>query len=400
MPPAAWVKLDDYREVAPRGAMDFLLRIGERLRGRRLVHVSVSRYGGELVEVLNRLVPILNDLGIETSWEITIGGADFDFITRAIGRGLSGTEQVITEAMIDRLRATCADNARRLALEADLVMVHDAGPLLLVDGRPARGRWVWRYHHDLSSPQAQLWNVLRPFAQKYDAAVFSLAKFATPVSVPRFLVNPSIDPLSERNREMTRLEQATHLGRLHVPRDKPILLQVGAFARLHDPLGVINAYRLVRKHHDVRLVLAGPPPAPGGDVLAEVQEAASDDPNLAVIVLPPDPQTELNALERAATVVIQKPLKTDFSLEVTAAMWKGKPVIGSTAGGIPFQMVFGVTGYIVETVEGAAFRIRHLLSNPELIGRMGAAAREHVRRNFLITRQLGDYLSLLAHLSQ
>jgi trehalose synthase len=199
---------------------------------------------------------------------------------------------------------------------------------------------------------------------------------------------------------MTRLEQATHLGRLHVPRDKPILLQVGAFERLHDPLGVINAYRLVRKHHDVRLVLAGPPPAPGGDVLAEVQEAASDDPNLAVIVLPPDPQTELNALERAATVVIQKPLKTDFSLEVTAAMWKGKPVIGSTAGGIPFQMVFGVTGYIVETVEGAAFRIRHLLSNPELIGRMGAAAREHVRRNFLITRQLGDYLSLLAHLSQ
>jgi trehalose synthase len=400
MPSGAWVKLDDYREVAPRGAMDFLLRIGERLRGRRFLHVTVSRYGGGLVEVLNRVVPILNDLGIETSWEIMIGTADFDVITRGVAQGLAGIEQVITEAMIDRLHATCADNAKRLALEADLVMVHDAGPLLLVESRPSQGRWVWGYHHDLSSPQPQLWNLLRPFAQKYDAAAFPLAKFAPPLSVPRFLIHPSIDPLSERNREMARLEQTAQLDRLHVPRDKPMLLQVGPFERLSDPLGVINAYRLVKKHHDVRLVVAGPPPAPGGDVLGEVQEAASHDPDLVVVVLPPDPQVELNALERAATIAIQKPLKADFCVDVSAAMWKGKPVIGSTAGGIAFQMVVGVTGYTVETVEGAAFRIRHLLSNPELIGRMGAAAREHVRRNFLVTRHLGDYLALLAHLSR
>ncbi|HEV8441049.1 MAG TPA: glycosyltransferase [Methylomirabilota bacterium] len=399
MPQASWLKLDDYREVAPRGSMDFLLRIGERLRGRRLVHVSGSRYGSAIVEVLNRLVPILNDLGIETSWEITIGGADFDFITRGVGRALAGIEQVITEAMIERLRATCAENVRRLDLRADLTMVHGAGPLLLVDGRPTGGHWVWRYHDDVSSPQAQLWNVLRPFVQKYDAGVFSLPKFAAPLSIPRFIVYPSIDPLSDRHREMARVDQATHLDRLHIPRDKPMLLQVGPFERLHDPLGVINAYRLVKKHHDVRLVLAGPPPAPGGDVLGEVQEAASHDPDVSVIVLPPDPQTELNALERAATIVLQKPLKTDFGIEVATAMWKGKPVIGSMAGGIPFQMVAGVTGYTVETVEGAAFRIRHLLSNSELIGRMGAAAREHVRRNFLITRHLGDYLALLAHLT-
>ena len=400
MPAGSLVKLDDYREVAPRGSMDFLLRIGERLRGRRLLHVSVSRYGGGIVEVLNRLVPILNDLGVETRWEITIGTAEFDVVTRALSRGLAGIEQVITEAMLGRLRATCAENAKRLQLEADLVMVHEAGPLLLVEERPATGHWVWRYHRDLSSPQPQLWNALRPVVHKYDAVVFSLPKFAAPLSIPRFLVHPSIDPFSERNREMSRVEQATHLDRLHVPRDKPHLLQVGPFERRHDPLGVINAYRLVKKHHDVRLVLAGPPPAPGDDVLAEVHDAASHDPDVSVVVLPPDPQSELNALERAATIVIQKPLKTDFGVEVAAAMWKGKPVIGSMAGGIPFQIVFGVTGFTVETVEGAAFRIRHLLSNPELIGRMGAAAREHVRRNFLITRHLGDYLALLAHLTK
>jgi trehalose synthase len=350
------------------------------------------------VEVLNRLVPIMSDLGVDTSWEITIGSADFDQVGRAVGRALAGTEQVITEAMLARLRDTAIENARRLRLDADMVMVHDATPLGLVEQRPASGRWVWRCSQDISSAQAQVWTALRPVVQRYDAAVFSLARFATPLSIPRFIIYPSIDPLSERNREMSRAEQAAQLDRLHVPRDKPILLQVGPFERLHDPLGVINAYRLVKKHHDVRLVLAGPPPTPGGDLLSDVREAAEHDADISVIVLPPDPQTELNALERSATIAIQKPLKADFTIEVASAMWKGKPVIGTIAGGIPFQMVVNVTGYTVETVEGAAFRIRQLLSNPELIGRMGAAGREHVRRNFLVTRHLSDHLALIYHL--
>jgi trehalose synthase len=391
------VKLDDYRAVAPRGSVDFMLRIAERLKGRRVVQVSVSRYGGS-AEMLNRLVPILNNLGIETSWEIIIGTADFDAIVKAVEKGLSGVEQVVTEAMLARLHATCASNARRLPLDADLVMVHDAAALLLVEGRPPSGRWLWRYYGNLSAPQPQLWNALRPFADKYDAAVFSTATFAAPLSTRRFLILPSIDPLSERNREMSRGEQSRQLERLGVRVDKPILLQVGAFERLQDPLGVVNAYRLVKMHHDVRLVLAGPAPGPAS-VFAEVQEAASQDPDITIVVLPPDPQSELNALERAATIVLQKPLFTGFGADVAAAMWKGKPVVGSLAGGIPAQIVSRVTGYTVETVEGAAFRIRHLLNNPELIGRMGAAGREHVRRTFLITRHLGDYLALLAHLS-
>lgn len=391
-------KLDDYRAVAPRGSVDFMLRIAERLRGRRIVQVSASRYGGAGAEILNRMVPILNDLGIETSWEVMLGSVDFDAIVTAVSKGLAGVEQVVTEAMLARLHAMCAGNAQRLPLDADLVIVHDAASLLLVEGRPPAGRWLWRYHGDLSTPQPQLWNALRPFVDKYDAAVFSASKFAAPLSTRRFVIAPSIDPLSERNREMPRSEQSRHLERLGVRTDKPILLQVGPFDRLQDPLGVVNAYRLVKMHHDVRLVLAGPPPGPGG-VLTETQEAASQDPDVTVIVLPPDPQTELNALERAATIVLQKPLFTDFGADVATAMWKGKPVVGSLAGGIPSQIVSKVTGYSVETVEGAAFRVRHLLSNPELIGRMGAAGREYVRRKFLITRHLGDYLALLAHLT-
>lgn len=393
---ASGTRLDDYRDVAPRGAVDFLLRIGERLHGRRLAHVTASRYGRGMVEELNRLVLILGDLGIDTSWEVTIGGSDFEAITRTVSRALSGTEQVVTEAMLRRLQGTCAESARRLRLDADLVMVHDVAPFLLVDSRSGGARWLWRYHHDLSSPQPQLWSTLRPFAQRYDAVIFSLPRFAAPLSVPRFIIYPSIDPLSERNREMARAEQRMHLERLRVPTDKPFLLQVGPFERSHDPLGVINAFRFVRKRHDIRLVLA----ATGGDMLDEIQEAAAHDPDVCVVTLPPDPGLELNALERGAAIVVHKPLTSDFAIDVAAAMWKGKPVIGSLAGGIPHQMVSGVTGYTVETVEGAAFRIRHLLSNPELIGRMGAAGREHVRRNFLITRHLGDYLALLALLTR
>lgn len=392
--------LDDYRAVAPRGAVDFLLHLAEPMRGRQFVHVTASRYGGGVVATLNQMLPVLNALGIETRWEIIVGTAEFDGVARAVTAALEGTEQVITEAMLERLRATCADNAGRLPLEADLVMVHDAAPLLLVDRRPARGRWVWRGHGDLSSPQASVWAFLRQFVVKYDAAVFSLARFAPALSIPRFLIHPSIDPLSERNRDMPRAEQAERLARLGVPRDKPYLLQVGPFTREQDVLGVINAYRLVKRHHDVRLVLAGSARPGATGVLDDVREVAAEDPDVLPVVLPPDPHADLNAIERGATIVLQKPLRTDFGLDATPAMWKAKPVVASTAGGFRFQLVVGVTGYLVETVEGAAFRIRHLLTNPELIGRMGAAGREHVRRHFLITRHMADYLALLTHLTK
>ncbi|MCI0546600.1 MAG: glycosyltransferase [Candidatus Rokubacteria bacterium] len=393
---------DDYRAVAPRGTVDFLLRIGERLRGRRFVHVTGSRYGGPGIEVLNRMVPLLLELGIDAGWEILVGDAEFDTAARAVGVALGGTEQVVTETMLAHLQATCAENGARLPLDGDLVLAHDAPPLLLVDGRPDGGRWVWIAHGDLSAPQPQVWGFVRRFITRYDAAVFSLPRFGAPLPIPRFMIYPSIDPLSPRNREMPRAELAERLARLGVPRDKPFLLQVGPWSRAHDPLGVINAYRLVKKHYDVRLVLAAipGPVAAGASIVDEVREAASRDPDILPIAMPPSPEADLNALERGANIVIQKPLTTDFGLEAATAMWKGKPVIASYAGGLPHQIVFNVTGYTVDTVEGAAFRIRHLLANPELIGRMGAAGREHVRRHFLMTRHLGDYLALLTHLTK
>ena len=397
------IRLEDYREVAPRGTIDLLLRLAERLKGRRFLQVNASRFWGGSPELLARLVPILADLGIDARWEVVVGDPDFYTTVRTLELGLEGQELPLTEAMLRSYTEAAVANAAKLPLEADLVMIHDLAPIPLVRHRPAGGCWVWRCHVDLSRASRRVWHLVRPDVAQYDAAVFSLPKFAQRLRIPMLIVYPSVDPLSEKNRELRRAEVQQVLDRFGIPRDKPILLQVASYARSKDPLGVIQAYRLAKKYVDCRLILAGGGATDhpeGSVVLAKVQEAAAKDSNIHALVLPPDAGREINALQRAAAIVIQKPLQEDFGLAVAEAMWKGKPVIGSFAGGIPAQVIFEVTGYTVNSIEGAAFRIRQLLQNPDLMTRLGGAAREYVRRNFLITRHVGDNLALLANLTK
>ncbi len=393
------VRLDDYREVAPQGSLDLLVRLAERLRGRRFLHVSASRYGGGSAEILNRLVPMLQDLGIDASWEVIVGDPEFYAAVRALEQGVAGRDVPISDAMLRAYGETAALNASKFPLESDLVMIHDLAPLPLVRHRPRNGHWIWRCHADLSLAQRRTWHTLRREAIHYNAAVFSLPKFAQRLPIPSLIIHPSVDPLSDKNRDLSRNEVQQILDRLGVPRDKPILLQVAPYARSKDQPGVIQAYRLARKYVACRLVLAGGGVSDnpeGGAVLAQVHEAAAKDSDIHAVVLPPDAAREINALQRAAAVIIHKPLQEDFGLSVAEAMWKGKPVVGGYAGGIPAQVIPEVTGYTVNSVEGAAFRIRQLLDSPDLMARFGGAAREYVRRNFLITRHLGDYLALLA----
>ena len=395
-------RLEDYREVAPRGTIELLGRLAERLRGRRFLHVNASRYGGGSAEILSRLVPMLQDLGIDAAWEVIVGDPDFYATVRTLELAVAGQEPPIGEAMLRSYEETAAVNASKFSWEADLAMVHDLAPLPLVRHRPGRGRWVWRSHADLSATPRRVWYLLRRDIERYDAAVFSLPRFAQRLRIPSLIIHPSVDPLSEKNRDLSRREVQQVLDRLGVPQDKPILLQVAPYARTKDPMGVIQAYRLAKKYVDCRLVLAGGGATDnpeGSAVLAEVRAAAARDPDIHPLVLPPDAALEINALQRAAAIAVQKPLQEDFGLTVAEAMWKGKPVIGSFAGGIPVQVIFEVTGFTVNSIEGAAFRIRQLLQNPDLMARLGGAAREYVRRNFLITRHLGDYLALLASLT-
>jgi len=392
-------RLDDYREVSPKGTIELLLRLAERLGGRRFVHVNASRYGGGSPEILSRLVPMLQDLGIDAAWEVIVGDPSFYAGVRVIEMALGGQAQPIGETLVRAYGEAAAATAAEFRLDADVVMIHDLAPLALVRHRPGRGRWVWRCHADLSRAQRRAWHLVRRDLERYDAVVFSLPKFAQRVRIPILIIHPSLDPLSEKNRELSRAEVQQVLDRFGVPRDKPILLQVAPYTRGKDPLGVVRAYRLAKKYVDCRLVLAGGGAADnpeGSAVLAEIREAAARDPDIHALVLPPDAAQEINALQRAATIVVHKPLQEDFGLAAAEAMWKGKPVIGSLAGGIPAQVIVEVTGFTVNSVEGAAFRIRQLLQNPDLITRMGGAAREYVRRNFLLPRHLGDYMALLA----
>jgi trehalose synthase len=394
--------IDDYRRVAAPGAVDMILRLAERVRGRRFLHVSGGRFGGGAPEILRAAVPLLVDLGTDASWEITGGDPGFYTTSGALRAALEGGERVLTDEGLDHYVEMNRVNAKKLRLDADLVFVHDVEPATLVATRPEQGRWVWRCHFDCAHPQRRAWAFLRPYVNQFDAAIFSLPKFTRRLNIPRFVIAPSIDPLSDKNRDMPLREVASILRGLGVPQDRPFLLQVGAFTPAEDPLGVVNAYRLVKKHYNVRLVLAG---TGGGEresaeMLAELREAAAHDPDIVVLELPPDADLQINALQRAATIVIQKSVREGFGLGAAEAMWKGKPVVAGVAGGLSQQIVYDVTGYIVHSVEGAAFRLRHLLNNPELIARMGAAGREHVRRSFLITRHLTDYLALLIHLTR
>jgi len=395
------IKIDDYRAVAPPGAVDVILKLAERVQGRRFLHLTGGRFGGGAAEMLRTMVPILADLGLDAGWEITGGDPGFYATGRALQQALEGTERVLTDEALDHYLDMNRINAKKLRLEADLVLVHDVQPASLVAARPSGGRWVWHCHFDCARAQRRAWSFFRPIAKQYDGAVFSLPRFAYRMGIPQFVIYPSIDPLSDKNRELSPRQIASILGTLGVTQGRPLLVQVGPFSRNGDPLGVVNAYRLVKKSHPVRLVLAG---SAGDDresldVLADLREAARQDPDVVVLELPPDAHLQINALQRAATIVLQKSIREGFGLGAAEAMWKGKPVIAGFAGGLPQQILDDVTGYTVHSIEGAAFRIRHLLNNPELIARMGAAGREHVRRVFLTTRHLTEYLALLIHLT-
>lgn len=394
-------KLADYREVASKGAVDFLSHMAEPVQGKKVLHVNSTKLGGGVAEILQSLIPLLNDIGMDVRWEVIGGTEEFFNITKSFHNALQGQEQGLSAQAQQTYLAVNRENGGKISFDSDFVVIHDPQPAALIGNRPEVGKWIWRCHIDISRPQWRVWRFLRPFVDKYDAAIFSLPGFAQRLAIPQFLLYPSIDPLSDKNRELSSEEQDRILRRLNVSLEKPMLLQVSRFDRFKDPLGVIRAYRLVKKHHEVQLVLAGGGATddPEGEaVLAEVREEAQNDPDIHILVLPPTANLEINALQRAATIVMQKSLREGFGLTVAEAMWKGKPVIGGFAGGITVQLVYGLTGFTVNSVEGTAFRIQYLLENPEIMARMGEDAREFVRRNFLITRQLGDWLALMNYL--
>lgn len=391
-------RLGEYEALAPPGAVRLVRHLAEPLAGKSFLHVNSTRQGGGVAEILHRMLPLLEEVGIRTRWEVVSGPPEFFVATKRIHNTLQGADLPWTRAMQDVYLEATRQAALHMDLAADLVMIHDPQPLPLVLSRPAGSRWIWRCHIDLSRPLRATWSFLEPFVRRHDGAVFHIAAFARRLPLPCYLIHPSIDPLSDKNRELAPDEIAHRVAALGVPLDRPLLLQVSRFDPFKDPLGVIRAYRLVRRVRDCVLVLAGGGASDdpeGAEMLARVREEAAGDPDIHVLLLPSDAHLDINALQRAATVVIQKSTREGFGLTVAEAMWKGKPVVGGAVGGITRQIRDGVTGLLVHSVEGCAFALRRLLSDPELRRRLGTQAREHARRDLLVTRHLADYLQML-----
>lgn len=387
---------DRFVGIAPKTDLLLLQMLAARLHNRSFLHINSTRSGGGVAEILQRMIPILQELGINARWEVIEGDPVFFDITKKIHNSLQGNPEKFTEKMWQHHYEINKKNAEKLTLDADAVIIHDPQPAPLIHFKKT-GLWIWRCHIDLSNPQGQVWDYLSRYIEKYDASIFSVAKFAREIPIYKFVITPSIDPLSEKNRDLREEEINETLNKFQIPVDRPIILQVSRFDRFKDPVGVIKAFRIIKKYNDCILILAGSPATddPEGEVvLNEVREYAADDPDIHILLLPTFSDKDINALQRIATVILQKSVKEGFGLTVSESMWKGKPVIGGAVGGIPLQIIHGVTGFLVNSVEGAAFRVRQLLNNPEIAGKMGETAREHVRTNFLLTRQIRDYLSI------
>lgn len=392
--PFRLVSVADYEPLIGAEAADRLLRKAERLRDFHVVNVNSTYYGGGVAELLSSLTLLMNASGIRTGWRVIEGRPDFFSITKKMHNALQGAEINLSEQKKRIYEEVVYENAVRMHLDHDVVIVHDPQPLPLVRHYRRKAPWIWRCHVDLSEPNAELWRYLAPMVENYDAVVVSLPEYAQKLTTPQRFIMPAINPFSTTNKELSEGEIDERLSRYGIPTDLPLVVQVSRFDRWKDPEGVIRAFRIARKQADCTLVLVGNVATddPEGQ---EVFESLHDCEEERIRILSVQDTALVNALQRRAAVVLQKSIREGFGLTVAEAMWKGTPVIGGRVGGIRHQIEDGVDGFLVETVEQAAERIVQLVKDPDLHRRMGEKARATVGGRFLMTRLMEDWLDLI-----
>lgn len=394
--------LEQYAAVAGEDVIVHLKQLALHLKGMKVLHVNSTKEGGGVAEILHRMIPLQRELGIDAGWEIITGTPGFFQCTKLMHNALQGNQvDMSSELMLEyeKENERNAEILRKRLEEADFVFIHDPQPAALIRHCPSRkGKWIWRCHIDVSRPFRPVWKYLRNSIDFYDASIWSLSEFVQPLNHPLYLIAPSIDPLSDKNIDIDPKELAAVYDRWNLDPSRPIITQISRYDRFKDPLGVIHAYRLVKAYVPIQLILAGggaTDDPEGEEVYQKVLASAGNDPDIHILLLPPDDHRMINSLQRISDIVLQKSTREGFGLTVTEAMWKGKPVIGGDTGGIRLQVINHHTGFLVTTPEGAALRIRYLLRNREILKEIGRKAHEFVRENFLSTRQLREHLTLM-----
>ncbi|MFY9681224.1 MAG: glycosyltransferase [Candidatus Sulfotelmatobacter sp.] len=391
--------MDDYKGIVGAADIEELRFLARELKGKTVKMVNSTAVGGGVAEMLNQLVPLLNELEVNTHWEVITGGNDFFEVTKAFHNALQGSDYKLTQNARDIFLMYNEQNRQRMQFSEDVVVIHDPQPAGLIRDRPDSSRkWVWRCHIDLSSPNAEVWSFLQPLIEQYDAAIFSSPSFARQLAIPQYLFYPCIDPLSEKNKDLEDSFVQQVCDEFGIDRSRPIVTQVSRFDRAKDPVGVVQAFKQARKYVDCQLVLAGGGASDdpeGAAALKEVKEVAGEDPDIIILDLPPWCAREINALQRASTLIVQKSIREGFGLTVTEALWKGKPTIAGAVGGIPNQVIHKLTGVLVHSVDGCAYQMRYLLTHPDFAKQLGENGRAHVKENFLMTTNVRRWLLLI-----
>ncbi len=396
------LSLAAYEPVAGSEAVAEIHRLAEPFRGAHVLHVNATAFGGGVAELLPTLCGLMNDVGIDAEWRVITGDDAFFNVTKALHNGLQGMPIPFDEAMRTTYRMAGLRFAAAFDGAYDFVVIHDPQPASMRSLlRDAPGHWIWRCHIDLTAASADAWEIVRPLIEAYDAAIFTMQDYVKPdLAVPMVaLIPPSIDPLSVKNAPMSAAGIDAVMRRLGIDPDRPLLVQVSRFDPWKDPLGVIDAYRTVKREiPEVQLALVGSMATDdpeGWRIYQHVLRYAGLDDDLHIFTnLDGVNAPEVNAFQRAADVVLQKSLREGFGLTVSEALWKGVPVVAGRVGGIPMQVGNGEGGRLVDSVDGAAQACLELLEDSALRSRLGAAGQERVRRNFLSTRNLRDYLNL------
>ena len=393
--------LADYTHIVGRPLVEEIRALAEPLKGKRVVHLSATAFGGGVSEILYTLIPLMRDAGLEVEWQVIYGREDFFTSTKLMHNALQGAPQDLTEEQWAIWFQYNEMNARELSRDWDVCVVHDPQPAALLSLAPEKAdAWVWRCHIDVSTPNPATMARLLPYIREYPASLFHVADYVPDgMNSGVHIVPPAIDPLAPKNMALS-LEDATYVCKqFGIDTSRPMMCQVSRFDPWKDPLGVIDAYRIVKlQRPDAQLALVGSMASDdpeGWDFYNSTLAHGEGDPDIHILnnfnnVGP----IEVNAFQSLADVVIQKSTREGFGLTVSEALWKGRPFIGGDVGGIPLQVRNGVSGYLVSTVEDCAARSLDILNDPALGKALGRRGKEHVREHFLTPRYLRDYLKI------
>ena len=389
------ITLEDYEPLIGTEGVERISKKAASLNGIHVVNVNSTYYGGGVAELLSSLTLLMNSIGVKTGWRVMQGSPDYFSVTKKMHNALQGGKINLSKRKKKLYEEVVYENVVRNHLDHDMVIIHDPQPLPMISHYKKRGPWIWRCHLDFSDPNRELWDYLIPYVEQYNAVIFSIKDYKSNLNTPQLFFMPAINPFSIKNRKLSEREINERLGHYDIPTDLPLVVQVSRFDRYKDPEGVIKAFKMARKHIDATLVLLGDIATDDPEGM-KVYHSLLDSREERIIILSHEDTALVNALQSKAYVVLQKSKREGFGLTVAEAMWKGTPVIGGNVGGIRYQIEDGVNGFLVSTVEEAAERIVQLVKNKDLRQRIGEKAKESVKKRFLLTRLLEQYLDLFS----